>query len=213
MAIIESVVIGTGSNRLGEVVLSTTKGRTIARKYQSKVHNPHTPHQENQRNRMANCTMLYKALSGAISVGFANRDKLWSVYNAFSSKNIPVMDVTRYATVDGIIEDAIGPITISTGSLGTPEVSYVDSFMEINFTNIKDKFAAGDSVRMFGLNLSGNIALKQDYILKQSDLNAGTVHVAFSLAKQDAQYKCGAIMYKTSPKGSTNATLFDWINL
>jgi hypothetical protein len=130
----------------------------------------------------------------------------------FVSKNIPVMEVTRYDTVDGIIEDATGPITISTGSLGTPGVQYEAGYMEIDFTSTKERFAVDDSVRMFGLNLSGNIALIKDYSLTQSDLDSGMLHLAFGLAKPNAQYKCGAIMYKTYLKGSTNATLLDWIS-
>jgi hypothetical protein len=155
MAIIESVVIGSGSNRVGEVVLSTVKGRTIAKKYQSKVHNPRTLRQENQRNRMANCIALYK---------------------------VPT-----------------GPITISMGSLGTPGVQYEDGYIEIDFLGMKEKLAVDDGVRMFGLDLSGNMALIADYSLTQSDLNLGTLHLAFGLTKPDAQYKCGAIMYKRYP--------------
>jgi hypothetical protein len=76
---------------------------------------------------------LYRAFSGAISVGFTNRNKYWSVYNMFVSKNASVMGTRRYDTVDGIIEDATGPITISTGSLGTPVAKYEEGYMNINF--------------------------------------------------------------------------------
>jgi hypothetical protein len=210
MAIIESVVIGSGSNRIGEVVLSTIKGRTVARKYQSKVHDAHTLNQENQRNRMANCIALYKTLSVAISVGFMNRDRYWSVYNTFISKNIAVMEAVRYDTIDGIIEDATGPIIISTGSLGTPGVKYEDGYMDIDFRSIKEKLAVDDKVRLFGLDLSGNMAVIRDYSLTHSDLDLGTLHLEFETSTPNQQYKCGAIMYKTNPKGSSYATLLDW---
>ncbi|MDR0612201.1 MAG: DUF6266 family protein, partial [Dysgonamonadaceae bacterium] len=47
--------MGNARNKLGEVVLTTVKGKTIARKYQEHVSNPKTEKQVKQRNRMANC--------------------------------------------------------------------------------------------------------------------------------------------------------------
>jgi hypothetical protein len=213
MAVIESVVMGSAKNRLGEVVLTTVKGRTIARKYQANVHDAKTQKQINQRNRMANCIQLYKVLSSAVSVGFTNRGKLFSVYNAFVSNNIGIMAATRYDTVDGIIEDATGNIVISTGSLGTPAVSYQGTVVQINFTDIKEKFEVGDNVRLFGLNLSGNIALVSDIVLTQSNLTSGVLNVNFTVSPVSQQYKFGAIMYKQNRQGSTNAILTDWIDL
>jgi hypothetical protein len=213
MAIIESVVIGSAKNRLGEITLSTVKGRTIARKYQANVHNARTQKQVNQRNKMANCIQLYQELSGVVSEGFSNRGKYLSVYNAFVAKNIPVMGIIRYNTVDGIIEDATGNITISTGNLGTPLVSYYDTVITIDFTDTKDKFEVGDCVKLFGLNLSGKVILTQDYILTQNDLTSELLEIEFFISNVNMQYKCGAIMYKENKQGSTNAVLINWIDI
>jgi hypothetical protein len=213
MAIVDSVVIGSGKNRIGEVVLATVKGRTIARKYQVNVHNPRSQNQISQRNRMANCIQLYKVLSGAVSVGFSNRGKFLSVYNAFVASNIGIMGTKRYDTVDGIIEDATGDIVISTGSLGTPSVTYGDNSAHIDFSDIKDRFNAGDKIRLFGLDTSGKPVLTIDAVLTETDLVSGVFNVNFAVSPGSQQYKFGAVMYTQGVHNSTNAVLTDWINI
>ncbi|MDR2621282.1 MAG: hypothetical protein LBC48_01720 [Dysgonamonadaceae bacterium] len=161
---------------------------------------------------MANCIQLYQALSHAVSVGFTNKGKYQSVYNAFTSKNVPVMSMVRYDTLDGIIVNATGLITVSTGNLGTPVVKYADVYMDINFAHFRERLAVGDKVRLFGLDLSGYVVLMQEYGLTRGDLDLGSLHLEFVDSMPSQQFKCGAIMYKENGGGSTNAALLDWGN-
>jgi hypothetical protein len=85
--------------------------------------------------------------------------------------------------------------------------------MDINFVGVKEKLAVGDLVRLFGMDLSGNVVAVQDYSLTQSDLNLGKLHLDFETSTPNLQYKCGAIMYTKNKKGSTNALLLDWIDI
>jgi hypothetical protein len=123
------------------------------------------------------------------------------------------MGTKRYDTVDGIIEDATGPITISTGNLGIPAVKYEDNYVDIDFRYFRDRFAVGDRVRLFGLDMTGYVVLTQEFSLTQSDLDLGSLHLEFVNSNPNQQFKCGAIMYKTGERSSTNATLLDWFNI
>ena len=210
MTKVNSVAMGTASKKVGEIVFSTVKGQTIARKYQAHVHNPKTEGQVNQRNRMANCIQLYQAVAAGIDVGFTNRNKLYSVYNAFISNNVSLMGTKRYETVDGIIEDATGPIVISTGNLGHPDVTYTDGVVRIDFNSYKWKIETGDQIKITGLNLSGEIAKITVYTVLESDIENGVASVPFTLDNINKQFKCGAIIYKKHVKTSSRAELIDW---
>lgn len=210
MARVNSVVMGNARKKLGEVVLTTVKGKTIARKYQEHISNPKTEKQVNQRNRMANCIQLYQALARGIDVGFTNRNKLLSVYNSFISNNIGLMETERYNTVDGIIEDAKEPIIISTGNLGSPNVTYNDEKVNVDFSTCRWKIEAGDLIRVFGLNNSGEIMEMLTYTIAESDLTNGKAAIPFFTGNINNQYKCGAIIYRKHAHSSSKATLIDW---
>ena len=210
MAKVNSVVMGSASNKLGEVVLTTVKGKTIARKYQEHVNNPKTEKQVKQRNRMANCIQLYQALARGIDVGFTNRNKQLSVYNSFISNNIELMETERYDNTGEIIEDARGPIIISTGNLGSPNVTYSDEKVIVDFGICRWKLEAGDPIRVFGLNFSGEILDMITYSITESDLTNGKATIPFFTGNINNQYKCGAIIYRKHAHSSSKATLVDW---
>jgi hypothetical protein len=209
MARVNSIVIGTGNSKIGEVVVTTIKGRTIIRKYQKHIKNPKTAGQVNQRNRMANCILLYRALSVAIDVGFMNRQKYVSVYNSFISNNIGVMDTGRYEIAGDILANTQEPVTVSTGTLGFPQVVYSAGTIVIDFGNTKWNIRPGFQIRVFGLNNSGAVIMMTDYMISPTDSVAGIVRIPFS-SDAGSQYKCGAIIYAKDAGKSSHAELIDW---
>jgi hypothetical protein len=193
MARASSIVIG--SSKIGEVVLATVKGRTIVRKYQKHITNPKTEGQVSQRNRMANCILLHRALSVAIDIGFTDRQKYASVYNSFISNNIGIMDTGRYEIAGDILANTPHPVTISTGTLGFPQVTYSAGIITVNFSEVKWYVKTGFQIRVFGLNNSGAVIMMTDYMISPTDSAAGSARIPFT-SDAGSQYKCGAIILR-----------------
>lgn len=89
MAIIQSILVGKGKGKVGNVVLTTLKGQTVAKALNSSPANPKTPLQVASRNRMSNAVMAYKFLAGFLTYWLGVAKSKESVYNAFvsASKN------------------------------------------------------------------------------------------------------------------------------
>jgi hypothetical protein len=144
MAIINSVVIGDGKNRVGEVTLSTVFGRTIARKYQGHVRNPRSEGQVAQRSRMFNVQLIYHGIKPVIRDGFLQKDRLWSVYNAFVSASIGSMSDRKELDSAQAIVYAVGDIVTSKGSL-TPVSLTVDGYGQtVVFGSAAKEMSVGD---------------------------------------------------------------------
>jgi hypothetical protein len=205
MARVNSVVIGSGRNKLGEVVLTTANGETFARKYQASVRNPQTAGQVEQRNRMVNCVQLYHAVSNAISVGFTNRKKGWSLFNAFTSANVGMLEAKRYDTIDGIIEDAGGDIVISTGVLGQMITYFYPEYFIVDFLPVQNRLTVGDMIRVFQVTSDGLVLDIQDYVLTQEDMYYGCALIDINPSVR--QYKAGAIIHTKNKKASSHAVL------
>ena len=54
MAIINSIITGYGRNKIGNIVLSIVKGKTIAKQYQPIVNQPNSPAQIAYETRLKN---------------------------------------------------------------------------------------------------------------------------------------------------------------
>lgn len=85
MAIIQSILVGKGKGKVGNVVLTTLKGQTVAKALNSSPANPKSPLQVSSRNRMSNAVMAYKYLAGFLSYWLGVAKSTESVYNAFVS--------------------------------------------------------------------------------------------------------------------------------
>ena len=85
MAIINSIVIGKGKGKVGNVVLTTLKGQVIAKARNYSPYNPKSDAQVISRTKMSNALLAWKFLAGFLSmwVGVANATE--SIYNAFVS--------------------------------------------------------------------------------------------------------------------------------
>lgn len=89
MAIIQSILVGKGKGKVGNVVLTTLKGQTVAKALNSSPANPKTPLQVASRIRMSNAVMAWKFLAGFFIYWMGVAKSKESVYNAFvsASKN------------------------------------------------------------------------------------------------------------------------------
>ena len=83
MAIIQSILVGKGKGKIGNVVLSGLKGQTVAKQLNSSPSNPRTVAQTANRVKMANAVLAWQYLSIFMSNAKGLRKPLESVYNAF----------------------------------------------------------------------------------------------------------------------------------
>ena len=83
MAIIQSILVGKGKGKIGNVVLSGLKGQTVAKQLNSSPSNPRTVAQTENRIKMANAVLAWQFLAMFFSYAKGIRKPLESTYNAF----------------------------------------------------------------------------------------------------------------------------------
>lgn len=175
MAIVDSVVIGTGRNKVGEVTLSTVHGRCIARKYQPSVRNPKTQAQTNQRNKMTNALVAYEALHNAVINGFTGRGKYQSVYNAFVSSIIGVMPTVKYTNAMQVVLNSSKNVYITRGNLEYTRATKASNKMVVDITDAAPYMSVGDRIRLVSLNVNGVLESNEEITLTAAMITAGTV--------------------------------------
>lgn len=92
MAIINSVLIGKGKGKVGNVVLSNLKGQTLMRSVPQKAKKPPTPEQINRRNMLSNSVTVYRIFKSYLRFTNKARNGKSSIYNTFVSRIIEIFD-------------------------------------------------------------------------------------------------------------------------
>lgn len=101
-----------GRGRIGQMVVSSVAGESIARAYQPSVANPSTPAQVNQRARMKLASQMASVLSPVIAIP---RKGLSSARNQFVSKNF-----AAFSAQDGNAMVTIENLQLTNGNAGLP---------------------------------------------------------------------------------------------
>ena len=206
MAITNSVAIGTGKKKLGEVVLATVKGRTIARKYQPNVANPNTPTQMIQRAKMSNIVILYHALKGILRGAYINRKRYQSAYNAFVSANVGKMPLMKYEKASETL--TLSPvIEIKDGQLGEL-ISTIDDAVTttFDFSSFKNELKIGDVIRAAKYYTGTDELEIHEQPLNGFDIPAGTVNIGWD--DPAPGIVLGYIVTQDRKKSSRNKALY-----
>lgn len=106
---------GTGSGKLGAQVWSVNSGEQVVRQYQSKVTNPSTPAQVNQRAKLKLMSQLAAALAPVIVIP---KQGMVSARNRFISKNFDYVVAT-----DGTAQVTYENLQMTAGNVGLPSIS------------------------------------------------------------------------------------------
>lgn len=106
---------GTGSGKLGAQVWSVNSGEQVVRQYQSKVTNPSTPAQVNQRASLKLMSQLAAAMAPVIVIP---KQGMVSARNRFISKNFDYVVAT-----DGTAQVTYENLQITAGNVGLPSIS------------------------------------------------------------------------------------------
>lgn len=109
MAIINSVLIGKGRGKVGNVVLSNLKGQTVLKSLNSSPSNPKSPDQTAQRSKMAYAVKVWQVVFMFLANFKSYIKPLESGYNAFirsAIKFITTPVTFDFATIwDSLVTD------------------------------------------------------------------------------------------------------------
>lgn len=125
-----NLFVGSGSGKVGNLVLANTKSGQVTRVYQPKVHNPRTYAQMLQRAKFADAVKFFKqATKGFFKFAFEDKAQNESDYNAFMRHNIKNGIPMSKELYEDISVPALGDDWImSDGRLTSPgTVSLVDA--------------------------------------------------------------------------------------
>lgn len=88
MAIINSVVTGSGNKSVGEVTLTRVHGRTVARKRMKTRVDKYSSEYQSQQLRLVNAQTLYRFVSQYVATTMRRENRYGSLYNTFVKKVI-----------------------------------------------------------------------------------------------------------------------------
>lgn len=177
MAIIQSILVGKGKGKIGNVVLSGLKGQTVAKQLNSSPSNPRTVAQTANRVKMANAVLAWQFLANFMGYAKGIRKPLESVYNAFVR--------TVVSSIDSVLADnramAAGlALTLQkfSGNWFTISIEEADNTqIAANFNPSGSSYA--DSYRVVGIFFNDITGTQKviERALTLSEFNAGTVTV------------------------------------
>lgn len=123
-----SLFVGSGSGKVGNLVLANTKQGQVTRAYQPNVTNPKSKAQMLQRARFATAVKFFKqATANFFKFAYEDKTKVESDYNAFMRHNIMKAIPMSRELYENVSVPALGNVfQMSSGRLANPmELSFV----------------------------------------------------------------------------------------
>lgn len=211
MAIVDSIILGRAKGSIGNVTLSTQKGRVIAKQKATIVSNPNTVAQLEQRGKLSKAVLAWQAIGNVVKSGITALMPFSSAYNTYVSKNMDVFASSEFpnGSVRGIdLLDSFATI----GRLGTigysnEEVTtdfYRASLEKSNFNQIAK---VGDKLKIVVGNQLAEEFSYSATTVTQAMLDNPTPFVVFSdLGLSDVRSVFSALWLETADgKESTTA--------
>lgn len=206
MAIIQSILVGKGKGKIGNVVLSGLKGQTVAKQLNSSPTNPRTVAQTGNRVKMANAVLAWQFLAQFFSEAKALRKPLESTYNAFvRSVKSGMLSALLLSRVEAAIS-ALSYESIAGNWFGI-SLSNLDQD-EVKVTLSATGVAHSESMRVRGILLSSTSGEQSivDRAITLVEFNAGNFNLQFPAI--DAPDAVGAYVYDSSGSKITNVAFF-----
>lgn len=180
MAIVNSVLIGKGRGKVGNVVLSNLKGQTILKSLNSSPSNPKSPDQTSQRSKMAYAVKVWQIVFLFMS-NFKNYIKpLESGYNAFIRNSIKFITTPLTFNFPQIWIDLVNNMQLK----GNLDLALSGSIVGANLvmTFNKGNLVYNPSMRISILAVDeANNDIKNTLIsISEAQFNAGSVSVPYT---------------------------------
>ena len=205
MAIFNSILIGKGKNKIGDIVLTTLKGQSIAKQINRSPANPRTVGQVSSRARMSNVVLAWQFLSLFLSYARYERKKLESTYNWFVRVVKSTMANTVFATAYEAAASLLALsgfgnaklVDITGGTAGNPSVV-------VTFDTAGLPFIPDAKVVVANFDSTNKHVVIATQLLLEADWNAGTVTVP---ALVTATASAFAYIYSDTHKKQSNVAV------
>jgi len=202
MAIINSVLIGKGRGKVGNVVLSNLKGQTVLKSLNSSPSNPKSTDQTAQRSKMAYTVKVWQVVFMFMANFKSYIKPLESGYNAFIRSAIKF--ITTPLTFDFLtIWDALVTDMNLKGNLDLAlSGSIVGANLVMTFNKGSLVYNPSMCINIFTMN-SSTLETKNTLIsMSEAQFNAGTASIPFAADGNDTSY-----WYFASPATKQNTDL------
>ena len=114
---IGNMFMGTGSGKIGNMVLYRSGGEQRMRVYLESIKNPRSQTQMNQRVQLANLVAFYRSAQPFLLGSFQSKDIKLSSYNSFVSANLGAVKVFLTKTLAAQNACVAAPYRISDGDI------------------------------------------------------------------------------------------------
>lgn len=207
MAIIQSILVGKGKGKIGNVVLSGLKGQTVAKQLNSSPSNPRTVAQTANRVKMANAVLAWQFLANFMGYAKGLRKPLESVYNAFVRTVVNDMSTTLASSRHLAAALALGlnkfvgnwfnvAISAATGDVVTAEFS-------------TSGLSWGDSYRIVFIYFSQTSGLQKVFERELSLEEFQSGELSFSIADIADVNSCALYIYDSVSSKITNISYLE----
>lgn len=184
MAIVDSIILGRAKGSIGNVTLSTQKGRVIAKQKATIVSNPNTVAQQEQRGKLSKAVLAWQAIGNVVKSGITALMPFSSAYNTYVSKNMDIFANAGFpnGAVSGMdLQDSfatIGRLGTLTYSQDTVDFdSYKATLDKANFNQIAK---VGDKLKILVGNQLAEEFSYSEATVTQAMLDNTTPFVVFA---------------------------------
>lgn len=181
MAIIDSVLVGKGRGKIGNVVLQGIKGQTVAKQLNPAPANPRTTAQTDSRNQMANTVLAWQFLSVFFAYAGALRKPLESTYNAFVRLFKNYANSALLSSRAAAAQSALNSYLFAGNWIQI--TGLVDGGVDttLNFNTGGLPFIAGSKLRVIGIDLSGQAFVVGETAITEAMWSAGVTTNSISI--------------------------------
>lgn len=199
MAIIQSILVGKGKGKIGNVVLSGLKGQTVAKQLNSSPSNPQTVAQTENRVKMTNAVLAWQYVSLFFDSAKGLRKPLESTYNAFVRIVKNELSDTLYESrmLAGVaalqLNSFVGNWFTITGG------SFITNGVKLKFSAPGIAWASTYRARIMLVDLATGKQLVEEVPISELAFNSGEISVA-KAGLDSFGFACGYIFDSASSK-------------
>lgn len=202
MAIIQSILVGKGKGKIGNVVLSGLKGQTVAKQLNSSPSNPRTVAQTANRVKMANAVLAWQFLATFMGNAKGLRKPLESIYNAFVRSVVSEMSTTLL-TSRSLAAKAALDLRVMGGNWFNVTIDIIEAG-QFTISLENSGVAWTNTMRICGIifNTDTNTQVVTDVPVSQEDFESGEFDLEVSAGF--AGSLAGAYIYDSASSKITN---------
>ena len=193
MAIIQSILVGKGRGKIGNVVLSSLNGQTVAKQLNSSPKNSRTDAQIANRVKMANAVLAWQFLANFMGNAKVLRKPLESVYNAFVRSVVSDMSTELSSTRIAAAKHALNLRKMSGNWVTIASFLIEQDSVSVTIGTAGLPYVDGVRIRGIQMSVTGESQEVIDEEVSLAEWNISSRSLVFSNPRVDAVY--GVYLY------------------